>query len=270
MLGWQLSCENDEQKMLAWSLVISERHGPGEDQIGGRLPRDLRANAPHDHAYLLAGGNYGHEASEPSVPAESASTADARMGKGLRQPQQQRLSSGSPHLGQPRALPRRSPSGYAWQVEVASGKLVIAASKLMCKELGPGARCRLRRAAADQITALRYISEAVGVKSFERATTEMRADLDTPALAWALKATERKLQIAEQRVAALEASLSRQQNLRMHGELKKAIDILAGGVAANHCYKKVFMQYCRAEREATLREPYLYAGYHVQNWQQFG
>ena len=184
------------------------------------------------------------------------------MGTGLRQPQQQRLSPGTPHLGQLRALPRRSPSGYAWQVEVA-------ASKLMCKELGPGARCRLRRAAADQITALRYISEAVGVKSFERATTELRADLDTPALAWALKATERKLQIAEQRVAALEASLSRQQNLRMHGELIRAIDIPAGGVAANHSYKKVFMLYCGAEREATLREPCLNAGYHVQNLQQF-
>ena len=38
-------------------------------------------------------------------------------------------------------------------------------------------------AAANQITALRYISEAVGVKSFERATTELGTDLDTPALA---------------------------------------------------------------------------------------
>ena len=37
----------------------------------------------------------------------------------------------------------------------------------MCKELGAGARCRLRKAAANQFTALRYISEAVGVKSFE-------------------------------------------------------------------------------------------------------
>ena len=214
MLGWQPSLRKRGTEDAGMVAGHSERHGPGEDQIGGRVPRDLRADAPHDHAYLLAGGHDGHEASEPSVPAESASAADARMGAGLRQPQQQRLSSGSPHLGQPRALPRRSPSGYAWQVEVAAGKLVIAASKLMCKELGPGARCRLRRAAADQITALRYISEAVRVKSFERSTTELRADLDTPALAGALKATERKLQIAEQRVAALEASLSRQQNLR--------------------------------------------------------
>ena len=94
----------------------------------------------------------------------------------------------------------------------------------MCKELGAGARCRLRKAAAKQITALRYICEAVGVK---RATTELRADLDTPALAEALKTTERKLQIAEQRVATLEGSLSRQQNLRMHGELSRAIDIPA-------------------------------------------
>ena len=115
------------------------------------------------------------------------------------------------------------------------------------KELGLGARCRLRRAAADQVTALRHISEAVGVKSLEKATTELRADLDTPALAGALKATERKPQIAEQRVATLEASLSRQENLRMHGEVITAIDIPVGGVAANHSYKKVFMQYCGAE-----------------------
>ena len=83
------------------------------------------------------------------------------------------------------------------------GKLVMTASKLMCKELGAGARCGLRTAAANQITALRYISEAVGEKSFETATTELKADLDMPALAEALKATERKLQIAEQRVATL-------------------------------------------------------------------
>ena len=79
-------------------------------------------------------------------------------------------------------MPRRSPSSYACQVEVA-GKLVLAASKLVCKELGAGVRCRLRKAAANQITALRCISEVVGVKSFERATTELRTDLHTPALA---------------------------------------------------------------------------------------
>ena len=138
----------------------------------------------------------------------------------------------------------------------------------MCKEHGAGARCRLRKAAANQITALRCISEAVGVRSFERATTELRTDLDTPALADALKTTGRKLQIAEQRVATLEASLTQQQNLRMHGELLRAIDIPAGGAAANHSYK-VFMQYCGAEREATLREPYLNANYQVQNLRQF-
>ena len=70
----------------------------------------------------------------------------------------------------------------------------------MCKELGAGARCQLRKAAANHITALQYISEAVGVKGVERATTEWRTDLDTPALAETLKTTERKLQIAEQRV----------------------------------------------------------------------
>ena len=111
---------------------------------------------------------------------------------------------------------------------------------------------QLRKAAANQITALRHISEAVGVKSFERATTELRADLNTPALPEALKTTERKLQIAEQRVTTLEASLTRQQNL----------DIPAGCAAANHSYKKVFMQ-CGAEREATLGELYSIANYQV-------
>ena len=231
MFEWKNGCENDEQKMLAWSLVIASRS----------LPRDLRADAPHDHTLLLAGGYDGHGSSESSVPAEPASTANARMGAGLKQPQQQRLIADSPPCAQPRALPRRSPSGYAWQVEVAAGKLVIAASKLMCKELGLGARCRLRRAAADQVTALRFISEAVGVKSSEKATTELRADLDTPALAGALKATERKPQIAEQRVASPEASLSRQENLRMHGEVIIATDVPAGGAPANHSYHKVFM-----------------------------
>ena len=110
--------------------------------------------------------------------------------QGSRQPQQQRLIADPLPCGQPRALPQRSPSANAWQVEVAVGKLVMAASKLMCEELGAGARCRLRKAAANQIAALRCISEAVGVKSFERVTTELRADLDTPALAEALKTNE--------------------------------------------------------------------------------
>ena len=122
---------------------------------------------------------------------------------------------------------------------------------------------------SNQITALRYISEAVGVKSFERATTELRADLNTPALAEALKTIERKLQIAKQRVATLEASLTRQQNLRMHRDFLRATDIPSGLAAANHSYKKVFMQYCGAEREAMLREPYLNANFQVQNLRQF-
>ena len=137
----------------------------------------------------------------------------------------------------------------------------------MCKELGAGAGCRLRKAAANQTTALRYISEAVGVKSFERVRTELRADLGTPALAEATKTLERK--IAEQRVATLEASRTRQQNLQMHGELSRATDIPARIVAAGHSYKKVFMQYSGAQREATLREPYLNANYQVQNLRQF-
>ena len=39
--------------------------------------------------------------------------------------------------------------------------------------------------------------------------------------------------------------------------------------AANHSYKKVFMQHCGAEREATLREPHLNANCQVQNLRQF-
>ena len=155
-------------------------------------------------------------------------------------------------MWQPRAL-----SGFAWQVEVAAAKLVMAASKVMCKELGAGARCRLRKAAANQITALRYISEAVGVKSFERAMMELRAELDTPALAEAMKAAERKLQIAEQRVATPEASLTRQPNLQMREELLRAIDIpaQAGVAAANHSHKKVFTLYCgRGNAEGAVFE----------------
>ena len=100
------------------------------------------------------------------------------------------------------------------------------------------------------------------MRSFERATTELMADLDTPALTEALKTAER-LQISEQRVATLEASLTRQQNLRMHREITRAIDILVERAAANHSHRKVFMQYSGAEREATLGEPYLMRGYHV-------
>ena len=55
----------------------------------------------------------------------------------------------------------------------------------------------------------------------------------------------------------------------MHGELLRAIDIPAGGADANLSYKKVFMQYCGAEREAMLREPFLNANYQVQNLRQF-
>ena len=93
--------------------------------------------------------------------------------------------------------------------------------------------------------------------------------MDTPALAEALKTAKRKQQISEQRVATLEASLTRHENLRMHGELIRAIDIPAGGAAANHSYKKVLVQHSGAEREATLREPCLNAGYHVQILRQF-
>ena len=55
----------------------------------------------------------------------------------------------------------------------------------------------------------------------------------------------------------------------MHGELSRTIDTPAGGAAANHSYKKVFMQHCGAAREATLREPYLNANYQEQNLRQF-
>ena len=164
-----------------------ERSRPAEDQAADRL-RDLRDRAANDQTRIFW----------------------------------QVVMSDMVHLNrlvlqnqQTRALPEWQQGsgsrtvGYARQVEVAAGKLVMAARKLMCKELGAGARCRHRKAAANQITALRYISEAVGVKSFERATTELRKDLDTPALAEALKTSERKLQISEQRVATLEASLTR-------------------------------------------------------------
>ena len=59
---------------------------------------------------------------------------------GFGQPLQQRLIADPLPHEQPRALQRRSPSGYAWQVKVAAGKLVMAASKLTFKELGAGAQ----------------------------------------------------------------------------------------------------------------------------------
>ena len=243
---------------VGWGSGFRERSRPAE--AGDRLQRDLCDGAANDQTHLLAGGDVRHDTPEPPGPAEPADTGTAGMAAGLRQPQQQRLIADPPPFELPRALQRRSPSGYAWQVELAVGTpLVMVASKLMCKELGAGARCRLRKAAANQITALRYTSEPVGVKSFEGATAELRADLGKPALAEALKTTERKVQIAGQRVATLEASLTRQ----------KVIDIPAGGAAANHSNKKVFMQYCGAERKATLREPYLFSNYQVQNLRQF-
>ena len=156
-------------------------------------------------------GDVRHGTSEPPGPAEPADTGTAGVAARLGQPQQQRLIADPlPHV-QPRTFPRRSPSSCAWQIEIAAGKLVMAARKLMCKELGAGARCWRCKAAANQITALQYIYETVGVTSLERAATELRADLDTPAHAEALKTTERKLQISEQRVATLEASLTKQQ-----------------------------------------------------------
>ena len=50
---------------------------------------------------------------------------------------------------------------------------------------------------------------------------------------------------------------------------QKPSTFLQEGAAANPSYKKVFMQYCGAEREATLREPYLNAHCLVQNLRQF-
>ena len=76
--------------------------------------------------------------------------------------------------------------------------------------LARGADCARRPQTRSLLCATSF--EALGVKSFERATTELREDLDAPALAGALKATEKKFQIAEQRVATPEASLTRQQN----------------------------------------------------------
>ena len=173
---------NDEAEDDGLVTGCRERSRPAEDQAGDRLLRDLSDSAANEQTHLLAGRDVRHGTSEPPGPAESANTGTAGMAAWLGQPQQQQLIADPLPQEQPRALPRRSPSGCSWQVEVAAGKLVMAASKLMCKELCAGARCRLREAAANQITAVRYISEAVGVKSFERATTELRTDLDTPAL----------------------------------------------------------------------------------------
>ena len=80
---------------------FSERSRPAPDQAGGRLP------------HPLAGGDVRHGTPEPPGPAEPADAGTARMEAGLRQPQQQRLIADPQPCGQPRALQRRSPSGYA-------------------------------------------------------------------------------------------------------------------------------------------------------------
>ena len=68
-----------------------ELMGPGADQIGSRLPRDLRADAPPESTHLLASGDGRHGSPEPCVPATSANTGTARMAAGPGQPQQRRL-----------------------------------------------------------------------------------------------------------------------------------------------------------------------------------
>ena len=98
----------------------------------------------------------------------------------------------------------------------------MTTSKLMCRELDANACCLLRETTANQITTLCCISEAFRMKSFERATTELRTDLDTPTLAETIQTTAGKLEITEQRKTTLEASLTRHSNLRLHGELFKS------------------------------------------------
>ena len=110
-------------------LVIGyrERSRP----TGDRLLRDLRDGAANDQTHLLAGGDVRHGTSEPLGPAVPSDTGTAGMAAGLGQPQQQQLIAAPLPYVQTRAQPQRSPSGHAWQVEVAAGKLVMAASKLM-------------------------------------------------------------------------------------------------------------------------------------------
>ena len=153
---------------------FSERSRPAADQPGGRLLRDLCASATHDQTHL-EGGDARHGTSEPPGPAQPANTCTAGVAARLGQPQQQRLIADPLLHVQPRALPRRSSSSYAWQVEVATGKLVTAASKPMCKEHGAGARCRLRKAAANQITALRYIGKPKNTQENKNTTAAGQA-----------------------------------------------------------------------------------------------
>ena len=60
----------------------------------------------------------------------------AGMAAGPKQPLQRRLSVDPQHCGQPGGGQWRSPSGYAWQVEVAASKLVMAASMLTSSQGG--------------------------------------------------------------------------------------------------------------------------------------
>ena len=122
-----------------------ERSRPAEDQAGDRLRRDLRDGAANDQTHLLEGRDVRYGTSAPPGPAEPANTGTAGMAARLGHAQQQRLIADPPPHVQPRALPRRSPSSCARQVEVAAGKLVMVTSRLMCA----GARCRQRKAAAN-------------------------------------------------------------------------------------------------------------------------
>ena len=122
-MPWMVQRRADDDGLVTG---FRERSRPAEDKAGDCLLRDLRDGAAHDQTHLLPGGDVRHGTPEPLGPAEPANTGTAGMTAGLGQPQQQRLIADPLPYEQPRALPRRPPSGYAWQVEVAAGKLVMA------------------------------------------------------------------------------------------------------------------------------------------------
>ena len=120
-----------------------ERSRPTEDKAGGRLPRDLRDGAANDQTHLLA---FRQVVMSDMAHLNRLILQNQQRAAALVQPQQQRLIADPQANTQPRALQRRSPSVYAWQV-------VMAANRLMGKELGAGARCRLRKGTRSRLCA---------------------------------------------------------------------------------------------------------------------
>ena len=123
---------NDGQKMMICSLVIERTAVTPRTRLEF-ICREISALMRHMTRRIF------WQVVMPDMAQLPGPAEPTDMAAGLGRPQQERLIADPPPFEQPRALQRKSPSGYAWQVEVAAGELVMAASKLTCKELSAGA-----------------------------------------------------------------------------------------------------------------------------------